>query len=255
MKLSELLDSQLIFTELESLEKERFLREIISRISDVQSSIKESTVIDLILKREKLCSTALDNFIAIPHAKIPGIDKTYISLCISNNGIDFGSIDGLKTKILILILSMTVFTIYNSFGKNFMGDGAIYGVSFLVGYILVKLSSLNYSVSPYFIANLLWYPAFENLFTIIRRLFNKKKNYLPDNGHLHQILFKFLDKKKIIKKKYLLSTFVGISINLLLTIFYTIGYMHNDKTNIQIYLIFIGILIYLFIFFRLKKFS
>ena len=105
MKLSELLDSQLIFTELESLEKERFLREIISRISDVQSSIKESTVIDLILKREKLCSTALDNFIAIPHAKIPGIDKTYISLCISNNGIDFGSIDGLKTKILILILN------------------------------------------------------------------------------------------------------------------------------------------------------
>jgi mannitol/fructose-specific phosphotransferase system IIA component (Ntr-type) len=104
MKLSELLDSQLIFTELESLEKERFLREIISRISDVQSSIKESTVIDLILKREKLCSTALDNFIAIPHAKIPGINKTYISLCISNNGIDFGSIDGLKTKILILIL-------------------------------------------------------------------------------------------------------------------------------------------------------
>ena len=115
MKLSELLDSQLIFTELESLEKERFLREIISRISDVQSSIKESTVIDLILKREKLCSTALDNFIAIPHAKIPGIDKTYISLCISNNGIDFGSIDGLKTKILILILHPEEFPrVYNS---------------------------------------------------------------------------------------------------------------------------------------------
>ena len=105
MKLSELLDSQLIFTELESLEKELFLRKIISRISDVQSSINESTVIDLILKREKRCSTGLDNFIAIPHARIPGIDKTYISLCISNNGIDFGSIDGLKTKILILILN------------------------------------------------------------------------------------------------------------------------------------------------------
>ena len=153
------------------------------------------------------------------------------------------------------MLSMIVFTIYNSFGKNFMGDGAIYGVSFLIGYILVKLSSLNYSISPYFIANLLWYPAFENLFTITRRLYNKKKNYLPDNGHLHQILFKFLYKKKIIKKKYLLSTFVGVSINLFLTIFYTIGYMHNDKTNMQIYLISIGVLIYLFVFFRLKKFS
>ena len=161
----------------------------------------------------------------------------------------------LRNKILILILSMTVFTIYNSFGKNFMGDGAIYGVSFLVGYILVKLSSLNYSVSPYFIANLLWYPAFENLFTITRRLFNRKKNYLPDNGHLHQILFKFLNKKKLIKKKYLLSSCVGIILNLFLSILYTIGYIYNDKTDVQIYLIFLGVLIYLFVFFRLKRFS
>mgnify|MGYP004000574887 FL=1 len=104
MKLNELLDSQLIFTELESLEKEEFLTKFISKISEVRSSIKKTIVTDLILKREKLCSTALDNFIAIPHAKVPGIDKTYISLGISNNGIDFGSIDGLKTKILILIL-------------------------------------------------------------------------------------------------------------------------------------------------------
>ena len=75
MKLNELLDSQLIFTELESLEKEEFLTKFISKISEVRSSIKKTIVTDLILKREKLCSTALDNFIAIPHAKVPGIDK------------------------------------------------------------------------------------------------------------------------------------------------------------------------------------
>ena len=62
----------------------------------------------------------------------------------------------LKNEILILILCMSVFTLFNSFGKNFMGDGAIYGVSFLIGYVLVKISSFNYSISPYFIANLLW---------------------------------------------------------------------------------------------------
>tara|TARA_B110000971_G_scaffold177596_1_gene183310 strand:- start:6889 stop:7914 length:1026 start_codon:yes stop_codon:yes gene_type:complete len=161
----------------------------------------------------------------------------------------------LKNEILILILCMSVFTLFNSFGKNFMGDGAIYGVSFLIGYVLVKISSFNYSISPYFIANLLWYPAFENLFTIMRRLFKKKKNYLPDNSHLHQKLFKFLNKKKVIKKKYLLSTFVGISINLFLSILYIVGYIYNEKTDVQICLIFIGILIYLSVFLRLKKLS
>ena len=47
------------------------------------------------------------------------------------------------------------------------------------------------------IANLLWYPAFENLFTIQETLITKSKNYLPDNEHLHQIFLNFLIKKNI----------------------------------------------------------
>ena len=54
---------------------------------------------------------------------------------------------------------------------------------------------LNEKISPYFIANLLLYPAFENLFSIIRRVSLNKKNYLADNNHLHQLLFKYLKKK------------------------------------------------------------
>ena len=57
-------------------------------------------------------------------------------------------------------------------------------------------------VSPYFIANLFWYPAFENLFSIIRRVLSQKKNYLADNLHLHQLIFIYLSKKKLLKKYY-----------------------------------------------------
>tara|TARA_Y100001970_G_scaffold290973_1_gene426488 strand:+ start:11310 stop:11765 length:456 start_codon:yes stop_codon:yes gene_type:complete len=104
MELSSLLNSNQIFLQLKSAEKEQFLENFISMLSTQEKTLNQSIIKDLIIKRENLCSTALDNHVAIPHAKIPGIDKTYISLATCPEGIEFGSIDGKKTKILILIL-------------------------------------------------------------------------------------------------------------------------------------------------------
>jgi len=101
-----------------------------------------------------------------------------------------------------LILCLLIFVLFNFFGKNFLGDGGIYGLSFLVGFIIIKLSVFDEKISPYFLANLLWYPAFENLFSIIRRSLDKKKNYVADNYHLHQLIFKYFQNKKIFKRKY-----------------------------------------------------
>ena len=104
MQLNTLLNSKLIFLGVDSLRKKEFLENFISMVTDQEKTLNHSIIKDLILKREDLCSTALDNHVAIPHAKIPGIDKTYISLITCPKGLDFGSIDGKKTKILILIL-------------------------------------------------------------------------------------------------------------------------------------------------------
>ena len=76
---------------------------------------------------------------------------------------------------IIILIPLSIFIIFNFFGKNFLGDGAAYGLGFLLGYILLKISLLNNNVSPYFIANLLWYPAFENLFSILKKKFFKNK--------------------------------------------------------------------------------
>jgi len=104
MKLSELLDEELIFINLPPIEKNIFLQNLISISAERKEILNKAMITELIIKREELCSTALDNHIAIPHAKIPGINKTYLSLGVCNQGIDFGSIDGLKTKIFIMIL-------------------------------------------------------------------------------------------------------------------------------------------------------
>lgn len=156
-------------------------------------------------------------------------------------------------EIYSLILFLFVFVIFNFFGKNFLGDSGVYGLSFLIGYISIVYTSSEIKISPYFIANLLWYPAFENLFSIIRRSIVNKKNYLPDNEHLHQLLFKYLNSKNWIKKKYLLSSLTGILINFYLFIGYLIGYSNYSETYFQVIIIFINVTIYLFMYYLLKN--
>ena len=157
-------------------------------------------------------------------------------------------------KIKILIIFLIVFVFLNFFGKNFLGDGGVYGISFLIGILSIETSTLSEKISPYFIANLLWYPAFENLFSIVRRSFYKKKNYLADNFHFHQLIFKFFVKYRIFQeRKYLLSSFTGICINLYLTIIYLIGYQFYSKTNVQVILILSSIVIYIILYILLLK--
>ena len=176
------------------------------------------------------------------------IVSIFLFLLINNLNIDY-----MINESKILIIALSIFVLFNFFGKNFLGDGAVYGLSFVFGYILLKISIINNNISPYFIANLLWYPAFENLFSILRRNFSNMNNYLPDNEHMHQLIFKFYKKKKTIKKDFLLSSMIGICINLILFVNYSIGFLYYNHTITQVVLIVGGIFLYLIFYYSFKK--
>ncbi len=176
------------------------------------------------------------------------IISIFLYLLIKSSNVSF-----INSEIKILIISLSIFLILNFFGKNFLGDGAAYGLGFIFGYFLLKISILDYNISPYFIANLLWYPAFENLFSILRRNSSKANNYLPDNNHLHQLLFKYFKKKNIIKKNFVLSSSIGIFINSILFLNYLIGFNNYNNSKIQILLILISIFLYLISYYFFNK--
>ena len=104
MKISNLISPELIFFDIDYQDRQKTVKSIVNNLCNVEKSLNNSTTVESILKREELCSTALDNYIAIPHAKISGISKTYASMTICKEGTDFGSVDELKTKIFVLIL-------------------------------------------------------------------------------------------------------------------------------------------------------
>ena len=114
-----------------------------------------------------------------------------------------------------LIIILSIILVFNFFGKSFLGDSGTYAISFLIGFICINFAYENYLVvSPYFVACLLWYPAIENLFSIIRRFFSKKELSLADNNHLHHYLYLNIQRNKFFKKIYTLNSFTGLLINM-----------------------------------------
>jgi UDP-N-acetylmuramyl pentapeptide phosphotransferase/UDP-N-acetylglucosamine-1-phosphate transferase len=149
-------------------------------------------------------------------------------------------------------LALLVFFIFNFLNKSFLGDSGAYLVSGFLGYNLILFFLKNDQISPYFIVVLLWYPAFENLFSILKRLFFKRKSYLPDNSHLHHKAFSFLYERTHLKKNQL-STLVGLLINIFNFLFFLFAAQNIYSTEFQLKIILISILFYLIIYYILSK--
>ncbi len=89
--------------ELKSSNKRDALREL-AKIASFKNGISEEIIFNTIWEREKLSSTGIENGVALPHSKIPGIQNFYLIIGISKNGVDFKSIDKKLTNIIFLLL-------------------------------------------------------------------------------------------------------------------------------------------------------
>ena len=147
---------------------------------------------------------------------------------------------------------LTILLIFNLLNFFFLGDNGVYLVSIFTGYFLVNFINQNTDVSPYFIANLLWYPCFELLFSMIRKLKNKLSPFKPDTKHLHQLVFKTLSKKYNYPKNYI-NSFTGLVINLYNFMIIFICSLFYSSSNLQITLIFCNVVIYIISYNYLKK--
>lgn len=78
-------------------------------------------------------------------------------------------------------------------GLIFLGDGGAYFVGFWIAELSVLLTARHPEVSKWFPLLLCFYPIFETLFTIYRRVFVLRTHPgMPDAAHLHQIIYKRL---------------------------------------------------------------
>jgi len=153
---------------------------------------------------------------------------------------------------VIILSTLCVLFIFNFFGKLFSGDGGAYLISFIIGIFLINLVGFSEQISPYFVACLLWYPAYENLFSIFRKIILKKSIIKPDNRHLHHLIFLYL-KNKIKLKNSLLNSISGISVNIFNMIIFYNAYQNISQTKNLIFLICMSVIVYNLIYWKLNK--
>ena len=153
----------------------------------------------------------------------------------------------------IVLTALLVIFVFNFFGVLFLGDSGAYLVSFVLGYVLIHFSNDNKEVvSPYFTACMLWYPAYENLFSIIRKKFNKKSATKADKTHLHQLLY-ILFRNKLPYSDKVINTLTGcilVFFNLLILII-AVKFFNNSKNLILLLLV--SVMSYNFAYYYLKK--
>ena len=109
-------------------------------------------------------------------------------------------------NLLLIVVSLISLLVLNFYNKMFMGDSGSYLLGFVAGYFLIVTYLKNPFISPYFIVLLLWYPAFENLFSIIRKNILKRSPMKPDSNHLHQLIYFYLKNK--FSKRVLFSNLI-----------------------------------------------
>jgi len=156
---------------------------------------------------------------------------------------------------LYFLFGILIFLILmNYFNFLFMGDSGAYSLSFLIGFFLIKIYNYYPNISPYFIILLLWYPCFENLFSIIRKLKISKNPLDPDNEHLHHYLYSFI-KKKSNFSDLTNNNFTSVTINIFHLIVFVIASTNIYSTKLQIFLILISTMLYITAYYFLKKLS
>ena len=141
--------------------------------------------------------------------------------------------------------------VLNFKNKLFLGDSGSYILSLLIGFILINIYNSDRSISPFYIA-LLWYPCFENLFSILRKFNFNHSPLKPDNKHLHQLIFLYLKMKFKISKN-LANNLSSITINIVNLIIIFIASTMYNHTLLQLFLIFISSIIYVYFYIRILR--
>ncbi len=165
-----------------------------------------------------------------------------------------------QKKQVFLITAFLILLLLNYSNFFYLGDAGSYLTGFILGYILISIynfeiiSNPSYNViSPYYIVLLLWYPCLENLFSLSRKLLNKKSPSLADNQHLHQLIYLYVKKRFNFKTNLIPNILSSFLINIFNIFLIFISSMNTYQTKTQILLICIATFLYCSIYFLLKK--
>ena len=104
MEIVDLLGPESVIANLRVGSKKQALQDLAKRAAGLTGK-HERAIFDVLLERERLGTTGVGNGIAIPHGKLPNMDRAYGLFARLERPIDFDSIDDRPVDLIFLLLA------------------------------------------------------------------------------------------------------------------------------------------------------
>ncbi|MEW6170421.1 MAG: PTS sugar transporter subunit IIA [Candidatus Omnitrophota bacterium] len=107
MKIQDFLCKKAVTANLKGTKKEEIIKELVDLLINSEEVEKKdrAKVVELLMARESLGSTAIGQGVGIPHAKCDCVKKLVASFGLSQKGVDFDSLDGEPVYIFFLLIA------------------------------------------------------------------------------------------------------------------------------------------------------
>jgi PTS system nitrogen regulatory IIA component len=105
MKLLDIVSSGGVVDDLRAGTKEGVLREMSEVVAANVPSLSAQGLTSILMDRESLGSTGIGDGVAIPHGKVPGIDRLVAVFGRSREGVQFHSLDGKPAHLFFLVVA------------------------------------------------------------------------------------------------------------------------------------------------------
>ncbi len=104
MELTDILQADMVFLDLKASSKKQILLEISTKLAQKVGK-EETDVFQLILEREKLGSTGMGRGVAIPHARVDGLENIIGAFARLDEAIEFDAVDDLPVHLIFMLLA------------------------------------------------------------------------------------------------------------------------------------------------------
>ena len=104
MPLTDLVAPNAVVPGLKANNKKKAIQELAARAAKL-SGLSERAILEVLMQREKLGSTGVGNGVAIPHGKLPKLDRLFGMFVRLEKPIDFDSLDGQQVDLIFLLLA------------------------------------------------------------------------------------------------------------------------------------------------------
>jgi PTS system nitrogen regulatory IIA component len=105
VKITDFLTAETVIPALMAREKSDALREMANRLVARHEELDEKRVLEVLLERERISTTAIGEGVAIPHGKLAGVERVVGVFARSLGGVDFASLDGAPTHLFFLLIA------------------------------------------------------------------------------------------------------------------------------------------------------